>query len=278
VLHAAVDLRLPVRDEDRLDAESPAQPDDSRPVACRHPPAAQLAGVVELDLGRSAPVLPTFAEEPEDFVPAAGIDPAQAEGAIEGVPADPDGIAVAAALEGDRPDPIDLVEWVRGPSLRAGILRAWPRWGQPDLGPSPAVALPDPLEGAGRGERPDAQSLQFGADGRGPDHAGARGRRGLGLEPAADGEEGALPLGREALGEMVVGPRQVVETLGSDLQRAAPPLVEPSLAAAESRADGRDGAAGETETDGGWTRREVVVQGVLRGTAAGGDPRGTLET
>ena len=98
----------------------------------------------------------------------------------------------------------------------------------------------------------------------------------MALEPAADGEDGALQFGSDALGDMVVGPGQVVEPLGAGLQRAALPFVEPSLAAAEGRADLLDGAAGETETDGGLTRREVVLHGVLRGTAAGGCPRGTF--
>ena len=163
VLHAAVELGLPFRDEDRLDAEPQAQADDPRQVACRRSPAAQLAGVVELDLGRPAQVLPTLAEEPEDLVHAAGIDQAQADGAIEGVLAHPDVIAVAAALEVDRPDQIDLVELVGGPGLRAGILLAWQRWGQPDLGQSQAVALQEAIDSAGRG-RPDTQGLQFGQE------------------------------------------------------------------------------------------------------------------
>jgi hypothetical protein len=78
-------------------------------------------------------------------------------------------------------------------------------------------------------------------------------------------------------GDLVVGPRQVVEALWAALQIAALPLVESSLAAAKSRADLLDGAAGETETDGGLARREVVVQGVPRGTAAGGCPRGSFK-
>ncbi len=69
---------------------------------------------------------------------------------------------------------------------------------------------------------------------------------------------------------------QVEEALGAGLQIAAPPLVEPSLATAEGGADVLDSAAGETETDGGLTRREVVVHGVHRGTAASGCPRGTF--
>jgi hypothetical protein len=38
-----------------------------------------------------------------------------------------------------------------------------------------------------------------------------------------------------------------------------------------------DGPAGEAETDGALARREFVVDGVLRGAAAGGCPRGTFE-
>ena len=93
----------------------------------------------------------------------------------------------------------------------------------------------DALDGAFAGERADAQGLQFGQDGRGPDQAVAGGRRGVGLEPAADGEDGPFQFGRDALGDVVVGPRQVVETLGAGLQIAAPPLVEPDLGAAQGR-------------------------------------------
>jgi len=60
------------------------------------------------------------------------------------------------------------------------------------------------------------------------------------------------------------------------LQVAAPPLVEPGLAAAQRRADALDRLASEAETDGALTRREFVVHGVLRGAAGGGCPRGTF--
>ena len=76
------------------------------------------------------------------------------------------------------------------------------------------------------GERADVQGLQLGEDGLGPDQAVARGRRGMGLEPPADGEDGPLQLGRDAPGT-VVGPGQVVEPLDAGLEVAAPPLVEP---------------------------------------------------
>ena len=79
-----------------------------------------------------------------------------------------------------------------------------------------------------------------------------------------------------AMGDVVVGPCQVVEALGSGLQVAAPPLVEPGLGSAQGRADVLDGPAGEAETDGALARREFVVHGVLRGAAAGGCPRGTF--
>ena len=51
------------------------------------------------------------------------------------------------------------------------------------------------------GERADAQGLQLGADGRGPDQTVAGGRRGVGLEPTADGRDDPLQLGRDPLGE-----------------------------------------------------------------------------
>ena len=116
------------------------------------PQPAQLAGVVELDLLRPAQVLPALAEEPEDLVHAAGVGQAQADGAVEGVLAHPDVVAVAAALEVDRPDQIDLVEFVGGPGLRAGVLLAGQQRGEADPRRGQAVALQDALDGAlGRG-------------------------------------------------------------------------------------------------------------------------------
>src|SRR5207248_475463 len=176
VLHAAIELRLAGRDEDRPDAEPQAEPDDPRPVPRRRTPTGQLAGVVELDL------------------------------------------------------------------------------------------------------LADAQGLQLGAEGRSPNQTVASGRRGVGLEPAADGADGPLQLGRDALGDVMVGPCPIVEGLGARLDVAAPPLVEPSLGAAQRRADGLDGPAGEAETDGALTRRKFVVHAVLRGAAAGAFPRGTFST
>src|SRR5262249_47303013 len=131
------------------------------------------------------------------------------------------------------------------------------------------------LDGTRARERADPQGLQLGADGGGADEAVAGGRTGVGLEPAADGEDGPLQLGRDTLGD-VVGPGEVVEPLGAGLQVAAPPLVEPGLGAAQGRAEVLDGPAGEAETDGALTRREFVAHGVLRGAAAGGCPRGTF--
>src|SRR5262249_2038517 len=66
-----------------------------------------------------AQVLPALAEEPQHLVRAAGLGQSQADGAVEGVLADPDVVAVAAALGGDWPDEIDLVQFVGGPGLPA---------------------------------------------------------------------------------------------------------------------------------------------------------------
>ena len=145
--------------------------------------------------------------------------------------------------------------------------------GEADPRRGQAVALQDALDGPFTGERADAQGLQFGEDGSGPGQAVAGGRRGVGLEPAADGEDGPLQFGRDALGDMVVGPGQVVEALGASLQVAAPPLVEPDLGAADGGADGLDGSAGEAQGNGAMTSGKFVVHGYLRAAAAGGCPR-----
>src|SRR5579871_2382038 len=187
-----------------------------------------------------------------------------------------DVVAVAPALQVDRPHQINLVEVVGGAGLRTGVVLAWQQRGQPDARRGQAVALQDALDGTLAGQRANAQGLQLGQDRHGSGQAVAGGRRGMGLEPAADGEDGPLQFGRDVLSDVMAGPRQVVEALGSGLQVAAPPLVEPGLAAAQRRADVLGGPTGEAQTDGALTRREFVVHGVLRGAAAGGCPRGTF--
>src|SRR5262249_42318976 len=122
VLDTAVELWLPLGDEHRADGEAQAEANHPRQGARRRPPAAQLAGVVELDLLRPAQVLPARAEEPEDLVHLAGVRQAQADGAVEGVLADPDVGAVAAAQEVARPDQIDLLQLVGGPGLGSGVV------------------------------------------------------------------------------------------------------------------------------------------------------------
>jgi hypothetical protein len=66
---------------------------------------------------------------------------------------------------------------------------------------------------------------------------------------------------------------QVEGILGSGLQVAAPPLVEPDLGAADGGADGLDGPASEAQGDSAMARVEFVVHGYLRVAAAGGCPR-----
>src|SRR5262249_20834222 len=86
--------------------------------------------------------------------------------------------------------------------------------------------------------------------------------------------------GRDALGDVVVGPGEVVQALGAVLQVAMPPLVEPGLDATQGHADVVDGAAGEAETDGALPRREFVVHGLSSAgqplaVACGGRSRGS---
>src|SRR5262249_30601588 len=118
-------------------------------------------------------------------------------------------------------------------------------------------------------ERP---GLQLGADGGGPPQAVAGGRRGVRLRPSAEGDDGPLPLEREALGDLMVGQRHVVQAREARLQVAATPLAEPELGAAVGGADGLDGSAGETQGNGSMTCREFVVHGDLHEAAAGGWP------
>jgi hypothetical protein len=69
-------------------------------------------------LPRPAQVLPALPEEPQDRVRASGEGQAQADGAVEDILVHPDVVAVAAALEVDRPYQVDLVELAaraRGP-------------------------------------------------------------------------------------------------------------------------------------------------------------------
>src|SRR5688500_5384041 len=99
---------------------------------------------------------------------------------------------MAAALEVNRPDQIDLVEFVGGPRLRTGVLLAWQQRGQADPGRGQAITLQDTLDGALAGEGTDPQGFEFGQEDRGSDEAVAGGRRGVGLQPTADGEDGPL--------------------------------------------------------------------------------------
>ena len=142
------------------------------------------------------------------------------------------------------------MELVGGPGLRAGVVLAW----QQRVERNPQRV---------RGSVAPVRVL-------------AGGRRGMGLKPPADGKVCPFQLGRDALGDVVVSSRQVVQVLVAGLQVAASPLVEPGLGAAQGRADVLDGPAGEAETDGASTRCEFVVHGVLRSAAAGGCPRGTF--
>src|SRR5262249_23680365 len=116
---------------------------------------------------------------------------------------------------------------------------------------------------------------QLGADGMGPDQAVACGRRGLGLKPPADREDGPLQLGRDALGA-VMGPGQVVEAFGAAVEIAAPPLVEPSPSAAQSRADQLDRAPCEAQGNGTMTSSQFVVHSYLRMAAASDCLRGYI--
>jgi hypothetical protein len=245
VLDAAVERRLPGGDEHGAGAEAQAQPNHPRQGTCRRPPAGQLAGVVQLHSRGNAEILPALPEEPEDFVPAAGLGQAQAPGAVKGVLAHPDVVAVAPPLAVDRPHQIDLAEVVRGAGRRAGVLPARQQGGRADPRRGPVVALRDAPDGALARGRPDAEALQLGEDGGGAEEAGAGGRRGAGLEPAADGEDGPLRLGRDALGDVAVGPGQVVEALGAGLRGTTPPLAEPDLGAADGGTDGPGGPASE---------------------------------
>src|SRR5260370_17326389 len=94
----------------------------------------------------------------------------------------------------------------------------------------------------------------------------------MGLESLADGEDGALQFGRNALGDVVVGPGEVVETLGTRLQVAAPPLVEPELGAAQRVADVLDRAAAESESNGTLACRDFGLHGYLLLAAAAASP------
>ena len=62
-----------------------------------------------------------------------------------------------------------------------------------------------------------ARGLQRGMAGPGHEQTVAGGRRGLGLEPAADGGGGPLQFGWDPLGALVAGPHLGVEGLGSGL-------------------------------------------------------------
>ncbi len=182
---------------------------------------------------------------------------------------------MTAALEVDGTHEIDLVQLLGGPSLRARVVLTREQWGQADSWCGQALALQDTLDGTFAGQRVNPQRLQLGKDGQSARQAVAGSRDGVGLKPPADGKDGPFQFGRDTLGDMVVGPSQVVEAFGAGFQVTVPPLVEPSLDTPQSRADVLDGPAGEAETEGALRRRKLVVHDVLRSTAAGGCLRRT---
>jgi hypothetical protein len=120
VLHPSVELRLPLRDEGRPDTEAQTQPDHARQGQRRRHSAAQLAGVVELRSLGDTQVLPALPEESRDLVHAARAGQAEADGAIEGVLAYPEGVAVAATLEVDRSHQVHLMEWLEARACEPG--------------------------------------------------------------------------------------------------------------------------------------------------------------
>ena len=110
------------------------------------------------------------------------------------------------------------MELIGRPGLSGRVLLAGQQRGEADRGRGQAVALRHALDGSRAGERTDAQGLYFGADGRGPHQRVASGRRDMGLEPAANGEDGPFRFGR-GLWALVAGPpRPVGEALGFGLQ------------------------------------------------------------
>src|SRR5260370_11812405 len=97
----------------------------------------------------------------------------------------------------------------------------------------------------------------------------------MGLEPAANGEDRVLQLGRDALDDVACS-GQVVQASGAELEIATPPLVKPGLGATQRPADELHGATGEAERNGTLACHEFVVHGNLRGAAASGCPRRAL--
>jgi hypothetical protein len=91
-------------------------------------------------------------------------------------------------------------------SARRHIIQAQPsqQRGQPDPGRGQAIALQDALDGPPAGERTDAQGLQLGTDGRGPDQSVAGARHGM--EAAAAGQDGPLQFEWDPPWVLVAGP------------------------------------------------------------------------
>ena len=209
-------------------------------------------------------------EEGEDLVHPPGVGQAQANGAVEGVLAHPDVVALPPPLQVDRAHQIDFVQLVGPLRLGRGVDLTGERLGQAHAGRGDAVALEHALDGAQAGEGAQVEGLELGEDRTGPDQAVARPRAGVALEASPDGQDGALQLGRDACRHVAVGSGQVEQAVGAEPEVAAPPLVEPGLGAADGVADLLDRAAGEAESNGSLPSGEFVVHGCLRRAAACG--------
>src|SRR5262249_24921701 len=101
-------------------------------------------------------------------------------------------------------------------------------------------------------------------------HPVAGPRAGLGLQAPPHRQDGAFQFQRDARGDVVAGPGQVVQALGAEVEVAAPPLVEPDHGAAQGLTDLLHRPAAEAERDGSLASAEIVVLRNLRSAAAGG--------
>jgi hypothetical protein len=178
--------------------------------------------------------------------------------------------SVAVGLEVNRSHQIDLVQIVGLAGLRCRVNLAGTQTWPTETGAGDAVALHHSIDRPQAQLRSDVQGLKFGQNGTGPDQVVAGSGPSLGFEMATNRQNGAFQFGRDACGDLVLAPCQVLESFGAELEETTPPFVQPGFGTAKGLANVSGKAAAKAEGDRSLRSPEIVVHGNLQRAAAGG--------
>jgi hypothetical protein len=108
-----------------------------------------------------------------------------------------------------------------------------------------------------------AQMLQLLLDGGGTDQRIARFRGCPGFQATTDGKHSTLNVHRSAIGNRVVGPRQIVKTSPTCREITLPPLPHPSFGTAQNLADQEHRIASQAHPNRLLAIRQFILHGSL---------------